>query len=81
MAHRRRHDGGLGDRRIEQPLVWQDVGKTAIDAEGAAPFAALLAIGDQPIVMKHVVQYGFEQRIAHGDGAHGGQFLAIGANA
>ena len=81
VAHGGRHDRGFRDRRVEQPLVGQDVGQAAIDAEGAAPFPALLAIGDEALVVQHVMQDGLEEAVAQGDRAHGREFRAIRSKA
>ena len=78
------HGGGdnccFRDRRIEQALIGQDIGQSAIDTEGPAPFAAFLAIGDQALVMHHVMQHRLEQRIAQGDCPHGRELLAVRTN-
>ena len=55
----------------------QDVREAAVDAEGAAPFAALLAPGDEAVVVDHVVEDRLGQRVAERDGAKRRQFRAV----
>ena len=64
VAHRRADNGGFGDRRVEQPVVGQRFGQAAIDGEGAAPIAILLAEGDHRRVDREPVEHGLEEAVA-----------------
>src|SRR5215211_5008430 len=72
------HDGGFGDWRVEQPVVWEQVRQATIDAERAAPFAVLLPVGDQELVMAEVVEDGLKEAVTDGDRRAARNSLTVG---
>ena len=70
VADRGRHDRGLGNRRIENPVIGKQLRKAAIDAERASPLAALFTVGDQALVVEHVMEDGLEQAVPERDRPH-----------
>ena len=57
-------DGGLGNRAVEQAMIRQGLGQSAIDRERAAPVAHVLAVGDEGGILVEAVDNGLEQTVA-----------------
>lgn len=69
-------DGGLGDGRVEEAVIGERLGEAAVNGEGSAPIAVLLAESDHGGIGGEAVQEGFEERVAHVEGLHAGDGLA-----
>ena len=77
-ANGSRHDGGFGNRRVEEPVVRQEVGQASIDAERTAPFPTFLSVDDDAGVGQRGMQDRLEQAVAEGDCSQRRERLAVG---
>ena len=88
VADSRAGNRALGDRRVEQAVVRQCLGESAVDAKGPAPVAVLLAVGDERGIGVEAVQDGLEDRVgeilrrnrAVGFNTYGEQFCGVHVN-
>ena len=77
VADRGADDGGFRDRRIEQAVVGESFRQAAVDGEGAAPVAVLLAEGDHGRVDGEAVHQRFEEPVADVERLHLRDGLAL----
>ena len=70
-------DRGLGDGRVEQAMVGQQLRQATVDGERATPVAVLLAPRGERRVGGETVRHGLEDRVAVGEGLVLGDRFAV----
>ena len=70
-------DGSLGDRRVEESGVRNDIHQAAVDSISAAPVTHVFAIGDERRVFVVLVDQRLKDRVADVVDLHVGELIAV----
>ena len=77
ITYGRADDRGFGNGRVEEAVIRQSLGKSAVNGERAAPIAVVLAVGDERGILIEFIEYRLKERVAESENLDLRDLLAV----